>query len=79
MNDKLSEEIRLELSKLLDPVDDGKDVLTLASKLGYNQNFVTALEVMGCSGTSPTHYLLDYHEVSVHAFMGCSITRLSDF
>lgn len=60
---------RVELSMLLDKIATDKDVFTLAAKLGYD-NLITALEVMGCSGTSPTRFLLDYHEV-------CSLTCYS--
>nr|KAG5707696.1 hypothetical protein BaRGS_003271 [Batillaria attramentaria] len=60
--DQLSYESRVELSVLLDPVHTGKDIFALADRLGYN-NLVTALGVMGCSGTSPTRFLLDYHEL----------------
>lgn len=66
VEEKLSEEMRMELSKLLDPVNTGKDVFALASRLGYD-SLVSALEVMGCSGSSPTHFLLDYNEVNVSA------------
>ncbi|KAK7498584.1 hypothetical protein BaRGS_00010244 [Batillaria attramentaria] len=61
--DQLSYESRVELSVLLDPVHTGKDIFALADRLGYN-NLVTALGVMGCSGTSPTRFLLDYHETA---------------
>ncbi|XP_070186600.1 nuclear factor NF-kappa-B p100 subunit-like [Littorina saxatilis] len=59
--EKLSEDVRVELSKVLDPLHAGKDVYELASRLGYDQ-LVAPLEVMGESGSSPTTFLLDYHE-----------------
>ena len=72
--EKFSEEMRVELSKLLDPVQAGKDVFALANRLGYD-NLISALEVMGCSGSSPTNFLLDYHEVIISCMelAGCSI------
>jgi len=61
--DKLSVDMQQELCKLLDPMHAGKDVYALAEKLGYNQ-IVDGLEAVELTGTSPTQFLLNYHEVS---------------
>ncbi|KAL8616973.1 hypothetical protein ACOMHN_041891 [Nucella lapillus] len=61
VENKLSDEVHLELCKLLDQVNRGKDVFALASCLGYD-SLVNTLEIMGCVGSSPTQYLLNYHE-----------------
>jgi hypothetical protein len=53
---------RVELSRLLDPVLPGMDVLALADKLGYS-NLAITLENIRTSDTSPTTFLLEYFEV----------------
>jgi hypothetical protein len=59
--------VQQELCRLLDPVLAGKDVYALAEQLGYHQ-IVEGLEVMGLTGSSPTQFLLNYHEVCVDLF-----------
>ncbi|XP_076454433.1 nuclear factor NF-kappa-B p105 subunit-like [Babylonia areolata] len=77
--EKLSDEENTALSKLLDPVDAGKDVLELAARLGYD-TLVPALEVMASSGSSPTQYLLNYNETygSVSKLRECLLSMERD-
>ncbi|XP_071105685.1 nuclear factor NF-kappa-B p105 subunit-like [Haliotis cracherodii] len=60
--EKLDFLTRIELAKLLDPMQPGRDVFSLAERLDYF-NLHNALEAMK-EQSSPTRFLLDYFEAS---------------
>ncbi|XP_046550036.1 nuclear factor NF-kappa-B p105 subunit-like isoform X1 [Haliotis rubra] len=60
--EKLDFLTRIELAKLLDPMQPGRDVFSLAERLDYF-NLHHALEAMK-EQSSPTRFLLDYYEAS---------------